>query len=122
VLHDADPLGPVLELVEVLEETVGVLGDGEAPLLEATPLDQVVAALAPPVDHLLVGQHGLAPGAPVDVLLLAVSEAAVEELEEQPLRPAVVVGLAGGDLAVPVVDTAELAQLLLHVADGGPRA
>ena len=64
-LHGHDPLGPV-ELVEVVEQLLGVVGDLEEPLLEVALLDQVAGALARAVGQdLLVGQHGLAAGAPV---------------------------------------------------------
>ena len=65
-LHGLGPLGP-LEVVEGLEELVGVLGDAEEPLLQVALLDDVARAVAGAVgQHLLVGQHGLAAGAPVD--------------------------------------------------------
>ena len=60
------------------------------------------AALAAAVDHLLVGEHRLVVGAPVDRGLLAVGEPALEELQEDPLRPAVVGRLVARDLARPV--------------------
>ena len=85
-------LGPV-DLVEVVEQPVGVVGDPEEPLLELAHLDLVPAALAAAVDHLLVGEHGLVVRAPLDRRLLAVREAALEQLQEDPLRPAVVARL-----------------------------
>ena len=89
-------------VVEVVEQAVGVVGDAEEPLLELADLDLVAAALAAPVDDLLVGQHGLVVGAPLDGGLGAVGQAALEELEEDPLRPAVVARIVGGELARPV--------------------
>ena len=105
-------------VVEVVEQAVGVVGDAEEPLLELAHLDLVAAALAAPVDDLLVGQHGLVVGAPLDRRLLAVGQAALEELQEDPLRPAVVARLVGGELARPVDRDAPLAELL---AEGGDR-
>ena len=77
---------------EVVEQAVGVVGDAEEPLLELADLDERAGALAAPVDDLLVGEHRLVDGIPVDGRLLAVGEAALEELQEDPLRPAVVRG------------------------------
>ncbi|MPN18402.1 hypothetical protein SDC9_165762 [bioreactor metagenome] len=61
-----------------------------------------MAALALTVDDLLVGQHGLVVRAPVDVGVLAVGQATLEELQEEPLSPVVVLGVAGVQLPRPV--------------------
>ncbi len=79
------------------------------------------AAPARAVDHLLVGEHGLVGRAPVDRRPPAIGDALLEHAQEQPLVPAVVVGQAGGDLAVPRVADAEALQLPLHVRDVGER-
>ena len=100
-----------------VEQLVGVVRDAEEPLLELARRDRRAAAPAAAVDDLLVGEHGLAARAPVDVRPLAVREAALEHLQEQPLVPVVVVGQAGGDLALPRVADAEALQLPLHVGD-----
>ena len=101
-LHRQDALGPRLERLHLVEQLVGVLGDLEEPLGEALGLDLRAAALATSVDHLLVREHGLVLRAPLDRRLTAVREPALVEAEEEPLRPAVVLGLRGRDLARPV--------------------
>ena len=116
-LHRHDVLGPALEQAEVGEQAVGVGGDPEEPLLEVARLDEAAAALAVAVDHLLVGEHGLVDRAPLDGGVLAIGEAALEELEEDPLGPAVVLGLAGGDLATPVDRDAPGAELAPELLD-----
>ena len=115
-LHRLDVLGPV-DRVEVVEQAVGVVGDAEEPLLELAQLDLVAAALAAAVDDLLVGEHGLVVGTPVDGRLLAVGQAALEELQEDPLGPAVVARLVGGDLARPVDRDPPRAERLLERGD-----
>ena len=100
-LHRLDVLGPV-DRHEVVEQAVGVVGDPEEPLLELADLDDMTAALAATVDHLLVGEHRLVVGTPVDRRLLAVGQAALVERQEDPLGPAVVLGLVRGQLARPV--------------------
>ena len=106
-LHGLDPLGPV-EIVEGVEQLVGVLGDPEEPLLEIALVDDVAGALAGAVgQHLLVGQHGLAARAPVDRGLGAVGEAGFEQPQEDDLVPPDVLGVVAADLAPPVVDGAE---------------
>jgi hypothetical protein len=104
--------------LEILEQPVGVVGDAEEPLLELTDLDDRAAALAAAVDHLLVGQHRGVLGTPVDRSLLAVGEPALEQAQEQPLRPAVVARLVGAELARPVDRDAPAPELLLELADG----
>ena len=72
-----------LEIVEGVEELVGVLGDPEEPLLEVALLDQVARALAGAVgQHLLVGENGLAARAPVDRRLGPVGQARLAEPQE----------------------------------------
>ncbi len=115
-LHRDDVLGP-LDRREVVEQAVGVVGDAEEPLLELAHLDRVPAALAAPVDDLLVGEHGRVVRAPVDRGLLAVGEAALEHAQEDPLRPAVVARLVGAELARPVDRDPPLAELALELGD-----
>ena len=75
------------------------------------------AALAVAVDDLLVGQHGGVLGTPVDRGLLAVGQPALEQLQEDPLRPAVVARLVGAELARPVDRDAPGAELALEGGD-----
>ena len=99
-LHGADPLGP-LDAVEP-QQLLGIGGDLEEPLGEEAALDYVVRSLTAAVDDLLVGKHGVAAGTPVRGGLGPVGKALVVELEEPPLGPLVVVGVARDDFAVPV--------------------
>ena len=64
--------------------------------------DGMVPPLALAVDDLLIGQHSAQGGAPVDRDLCLVGQAPVEQLQEDPLRPLVVLGVGGAELAVPV--------------------
>jgi len=91
-------LGPI-DALEVFLEAVGVGGDAEDPLAEGHALDRKAAALALAVDHLFVREHGAEPGAPVDRDLVLVSEPALEELKEDPLRPADVLGVGRVELS-----------------------
>ena len=117
-LHDPHLLRPLVELRQVVQQTVRVVGDLQKPLLEVALFDlDVGVAPAPPVDHLLVGEHRLVDRAPVDRSHRAIRQAALQHQQEQPLRPPVVIGLAGGDLAVPVVEDAHQLQLALALGD-----
>ena len=94
-LHGQHPVRPVaLQARGVGQQPVGVLGDLEVPLGQH-PADHLGAApLAAPGDDLLVGQHGLVLGTPVDVAALPVRQPALEEPQEQPLVPVVVLRVA----------------------------
>ncbi len=73
------------------------------------------------VDHLFVGQHRLIVRAPVRRRVLAVGEPHLEELEEQPLGPPVVLGIAAVEPPRPVEREAhplERRGLLLDVLVG----
>jgi len=66
--------------------------------------------------HLFIGQH-VAHFGTVDQRFLAVGQTALQHLEEEPLVPAVILGLAGGNFAVPVIAEGEAAVSLLHRLD-----
>src|SRR3712207_5599888 len=77
--------------------------DPEEPLLHDARLDDGAAALARAVrKHLLVREHRLVVRAPLHRRTLAVAKAPLEEAEELPLLPAVVLRAVCRDLAVPV--------------------
>ena len=115
-LHRLDVLRPV-DLVQIFEQAVGVIGDLEEPLLELADLNLSAAALAAAVNDLLVREHRLVARAPVDVCLLPIGKPGLEQLVEDPLRPAVVVGLAGGQLARPVDRDSPATELALELGD-----
>ncbi len=77
----------------------------------------MLAAVTFAVDHLLIRQYSLTVVAPVDRGFFAIGESLLVEVEEPPLCPAVVVGVAGGDLARPVVAKAETFNLTGEVGD-----
>ncbi len=106
-------------MVEIGEEPLGVVGDAEEPLAQVA-LDHLEAtALTVSVDDLFVGEHRLVVGTPVHRRLRLVGEAPVEQLQEQPLVPAVVVGVMRGQLPPPVVHGTQTLDLLGHLADLG---
>ena len=95
-------------------------GDLQKPLRELAAFDRRPGAPALAVDHLLVGEHGHVDRVPIDLAFLAVDEAGVEQVEEQRLLVAVIVGVAGRELAAPVEREAEPLQLLAHRRDIRP--
>ncbi|MGX1120660.1 hypothetical protein RKD37_006023 [Streptomyces ambofaciens] len=167
-LLQLDGLGPV-QLVQVVQQPVGVGRDAHVPLAQLGLEDGEVAALGAAVGgDLLVGQHGAQPGAPVDrrvggvgqpepaqdVGALGLAQGAprapgvardrpltggelrdqlgdraglprlvvvpgVEDLQEDPLGPLVVLGVDRGERPALVVAQAQPAQLALHVLHVG---
>ena len=117
-LPDLALVGPV-EPFEAVKEAVGVLGDLEEPLGQLALDDRGAAALAATVDDLLVGEDGQVFGAPVDGRLFADGQPGLEQLDEEPLGPAVVARVAGIDRVGPVEHGSDAAQLLLAVPSGG---
>ena len=106
--------------LQVIEQPLGILTDGEKPLVQHPRLDlHVRMPLAEAVDHLLVGEHGLARRAPVHGGAALDGQPGAIELEEDPLRPFVVARIGGLHLIAPIrhqPDPLELAAEPLDVA------
>jgi hypothetical protein len=116
-LHRLDAFGPALELVDPRQQSVRVGGDVEEPLREVAALDDAAAAPARAVDDLFVCEHGLIDGAPVHGRLAFVRETLLVHPQEKPLVPAVILGIAGRELAAPIVARAHQLDLAAHVGD-----
>ena len=97
-LHTLDEV----QIVQVVDEAVGILGDAEHPLALFLTDHLAAAALAHTLHHFLIGQDALAAGAPVHGHGGLVCQVVLKELEEYPLGPLVVVGIGGVHAAVPV--------------------
>ena len=117
LLHAAHLFGPAVELLQVVEEFLRVLRDPEVVARNFALFNDRARTPAAAFDHLFVGENGLVDRVPVDDLGLAVGNALFEHAQKEPLVPAVVVGLAGGDFARPVEGEAERLHLSLHVGD-----
>jgi hypothetical protein len=115
-LHRHHALGPV-DAVEALEQLVRVGGDAERPLRDLALDDHAAAAPAAPFFHLLVGEHGVAARAEVHLGAAAIDEAPLQHPQEEPLVPAIVGGIRGGDLRRPVDGDAERDHVLLEALD-----
>ena len=111
-----DVLG-IIHGFQPLQQFVGILGNPQIPhvlgqLHHVAVADVALAALA-----VLVGQHHLAGGAVVHQGLVAEHHAMLKQLQENPLRPLVIVGVGGVHLAGIVEGEANLLKLLAEVID-----
>ena len=116
-LHDLHPLRPPRELLKIAEELVGVAGDVQVIHRDLALFHESPRAPAPPLDHLLVGEHGLVDGIPVHDPRPAVGDALFQHAQEQPLVPPVITRVAGGELTAPIDAEAERLQLRAHIFD-----
>ncbi len=107
--------------IQPVDQLVGVVGDAEFPLVQVLFDDGRATALAVAIvaPHLLAGQGGVAAWTPVDGRVVAIGQAGVVELQEEPLAPLVVFRVAGNGLAIPGPHGAHFAQLLAHALDVG---
>ena len=116
-LHQADPIGPTLQILQGVQKVVGVTGNAQEPLAQLPFFNLGARAPALAVDHLLVGQHGLFHRVPVDPRFLTIRQASLQKIEKHLLFVAVIAGLAGGQFARPVIGKAHAFELLAHGLD-----
>ena len=124
LLDQTNAVGPAGKAVQrALEQFLGVARDVEVVARDLALFHWRARTPAVAVDHLLVGQHGLVHRIPVDDLRLAVGDALLEHLQEEPLVPLVVGRVAACQLARPVDRQTQRLALALHHADVlvGPR-
>src|SRR5438105_4903857 len=102
-------------MIEIIEQAAGILADSEKPLLEQTLLDRCVTPLATSTNNLFISQNRFAARAPVDRRLFPVGESFLEELEKNPLRPFVVIGVGSSELLFPIHHQTRPLNLTLEV-------
>ena len=112
-LRTLRPVDPV----EIREEALGVRCDSEEPLLEEALLDLRATTLARAGDHLLVREHGLVVRTPVHGRRPPIRQSALEQLEENPLRPLVILRISGRQLVPPIDHQPRALQLPAEVCD-----
>ena len=102
-----------------IQQFFGVIGDLEEPLIQFLFDDRRAAAFAVAVfaPNLLARQGGIALRAEVHRGKCAISQSGFVQAQEEPLRPFVIVGIAGDGLTIPGKHGAHRAQLLAHVLD-----
>ena len=106
-----------VQVVQVVDEALGVLGDLEHPLALLLADNGAAAALTDALDNLLVCQYALAGGTPVDGHGGLVGQTLLVELEKNPLGPFVVFRVGGVHDAVPVKAEAQHFELFGEMGD-----
>jgi len=109
--------GPV-DFIEIREESLGVIRDLEHPLFHRHAINRMPPTLTLAVDHFFVGENSFQSRTPVDGNFFAVSETALEQAFENPLRPFVVGRIAGRYFARPIVGKPEHLELSAEILDG----
>ncbi len=118
-LHRLDRIRPAVQLVQAVEQFLGIIGDAQEPLRDLALFHHRAGAPAAAVDDLLVGQHGLVDRVPVHHRIAAVRQALAHQPGEHALLVHVIVRRTGGELARPVDGVAQRFQLRAHVLDVG---
>ena len=116
-LHQLDLFRPAGQLVEFGQQLLGVLRDRHVIHGNLALFHHRAGPPATPVDHLFVGEHGLIHRIPIHHAGFQIGNAFFQHPQEQPLVPAVILGLTSCQFAVPVQGEAERLELLFHVGD-----
>ncbi len=120
-LHGTHLLRPCVELLQIVQQFLSIAGDCEVIHRDLALLDQCAGTPATPVDDLLIGEHGLIDRVPVHHAGFPVDHPFLEQARKQPLFPAVIGRIAGGNLPFPVVGEPQALELALHLGDVFPR-
>ena len=117
-LHGEHAIGPAaFQLLHGVEQFGSVGSCFEKPLLHGALFHwRRFVTPAAAIHHLFVREHCAAFGAPVEQRFFAIGEAALKHFQEEPLIPAIVRGLAGGQFAAPIEGEAQPLHLRFHVA------
>ena len=116
-LHGFNLIWPAIQFVEVIQKLFCVIGNADKPLWNLFALNDRIAAPAAAVDYLLVGQYRLIIRAPVHGRHFFVRQTFVDQLGEEPLFPAIVLRVTGGQFTIPVVTEAQRFKLAFHVGN-----
>ena len=107
-LHTIDEI----QIVQIVDQTVGIFGNAQHPLGLLLADDRAAAALTHTFHHFFVGQNAFTAGAPVDGHGSFIGQAVLVKLQENPLGPFVVAGVGGVHHTVPIEGIAQHVQLL----------
>ena len=117
LLHQLHFGGPVVQIVDRVQQFPGIVTDFEEPLRQLATFDFGTRAPAFAVNHLFVGQNGHIDRVPVHDGFLAINQAFLEKIDEHRLLKAIIIGIAGRQFAGPIQRPAHRLHLRFHVGD-----
>ena len=115
-LHFLNLFGPI-ELIQIVQESVRILGDPKHPLTEIFLGNFRAATFTLAVDNLFIGKPGLTGRTPINRHLLFISKAVLKHLYKDPLRPFIKIRIRGVDLTVPIINRCDLIDLSFDIID-----
>ena len=80
----------IIQSVQIIDQSLRILGDRKHPLRLHPALNFAAAPLTYAADHFLIGQTNLTGGTPVDGHLLLIGQSVLKELQKDPLGPFIV--------------------------------
>ena len=101
-LHGTHALGPARQGIQCLQQIICILGDTQVVHGDFALFDQCTGAPAATIHNLLIRQHRLINGIPVDRTGFLVGHARFEHAQEEPLIPAIVLRPACSHFTLPV--------------------
>jgi hypothetical protein len=119
LLHQPYLFGPLIQLVQRLQQILGEIRNPEEPLCQLALLHKCSRPPAATVDDLLIGEHGHVDRVPVDLGIAAVDQSRSEKIEKQRLLLLVIIDIAGGEFATPVERQSHGLELFAHGIDVG---
>ncbi len=112
-LHQLRLLWPI-EIIQIIDQFLCVLGRLPKPLIESFLCHFRSTSLTTSIFHLFVRQDCLIFGAPVHIRFLLICKIVLVHLQEQPLCPTVIFRCAGIYHLAPVVHRTNATELLDH--------
>jgi hypothetical protein len=109
-LHCLDALWPI-EFLKVFQESVGIGCDLQHPLAHQPPFNGFAGLDIFAVFDLFVGQNRTLRRTPVHCDLGLIGKAALEQFQEDPLRPSNKIWVGGSEFAAPIIREAEALHL-----------
>ena len=107
----------IIHEIEIVDEAIRIRGDFKHPLRLDFMHHRAAAAFTHAFHDFLIGKNTFAGGAPVDGHLFFIGETVLEELQENPLRPFVIIRVCGVDFTGPIKRNTQRADLLLKACN-----
>ena len=116
LLHQFRLFRPI-DSVEIFQQLFRVIGDFQEPLRHILTQNGRATAFTLAADNLFVRKDGFTGRAPVHECVFAISQTFFIQLYKQPLRPLIIILVAGDHFRRPVEHSAHIFELLFHCFD-----